>query len=333
MEIVVIGATGNLGSATVRELTAHGEHRVRAVARRPPDRPDTDVGTSVTWHAADVATDDLVPLLRGADAVVHLAWKFQPTHDPGETWETNVVGTRRVLDAVLAAGVPTVVVASSIAAYSPAGDTTPVDESWPTDGSSTAAYCREKAYNERMLEAFAAQHPDTRLVVLRPAFVFQRSAASEQRRIFGGALLRPQMVRRSLLPVLPLPRGLAFQAVHAGDVGRAVLAAVTRDVRGAFNLAGDGVLTRREVGEVMGARTFEVPATPISVAMGAAWHLRVLPVPGTLLDALLACPVLDTTRSREVLGWTPEHTGVDALEAVVSGIPQRGGSGMPPLHR
>lgn len=317
----------------VREATAHGEHEVVGVARRAPDSPATGSATSVTWEEADVTTDDLVPLLRGADAVVHVAWKFQPTHRPEETWETNVVGTRRVLASARAAGVPAVLVASSIAAYSPKAGDDSVDESWPTDGSSSAAYCREKAYNERVFDAFAAQHPDTRLVVMRPTFVFQRSAASEQRRIFGGPLLRPQMVNRKLLPVLPVPQGLAFQAVHAGDVGRAFVAAVTRDVRGAFNLATDELLTRRELGELVGARTIQVPATPVSVLMEAAWHLRALPVPGALLDALLAAPVLSSARARDELEWEPHHSGPQALEAVLSGIPERGGSEMPPLHR
>ncbi|QCC78366.1 hypothetical protein E2C04_16290 [Nocardioides daphniae] len=34
--------------------------------------------TSVTWQAVDISSDDLRPLLRGADVVVHLAWKMQP---------------------------------------------------------------------------------------------------------------------------------------------------------------------------------------------------------------------------------------------------------------
>jgi UDP-glucose 4-epimerase len=257
MVVVVTGASGNIGSAILRELTAEG-HEVRALARRRPDGTSDGVG-SVSWVAADVGTDDLVPHLEGAEAVVHLAWRFQPTHRPEVTWHSNVVGTRRVLEACSRAGTPTVIGASSIAAYSPVDHDTPVDESWPTDGTSGAAYCREKAYVERLLDDFEAEHPDVRVVRLRPAFVFQRSASSEQRRIFGGALVRPWMMDPRRIPVLPVPRGLRLQAVHAGDVARAVLAAVERPVTGAFNLAGDGVLRRAELGELVGARTVDIP--------------------------------------------------------------------------
>ncbi|MEV5000146.1 NAD-dependent epimerase/dehydratase family protein [Nocardioides sp. LML1-1-1.1] len=332
MKVVVTGASGNIGTACLRALTADGRHQVVGVARRRPDLERASPLASVSWHPGDVGYDDLDPVLTGADAVVHLAWKFQPTHGPRETWRTNAVGTRRLLAAVRRRGVPVVVAASSVAAYSPVDHDRPVDEGAETDGTSEAAYCREKAYNERVLDAFEAATPGTRVVRLRPAFVFQRSAASEQRRIFGGALVRPRMLDRRLVPVLPVPRGLRLQAVHAGDVGRAVAAAVERPVSGAFNLAADDVLRRPELGELMGAPTIEVPAGVARAAMDAAWHARLLPVPGSLLAALLGVPLLDTTRARTELAWTPRQTAGQAVGQMVDGAAMPAGSRTPPLH-
>ncbi|MEV7964573.1 NAD-dependent epimerase/dehydratase family protein [Sphaerisporangium sp. NPDC088356] len=100
------------------------------VARRSPGlRPG-----KTEWRTADVVTADLTEIFSGADAVVNLAWLFQPTHDPVVTWRANVLGGMRVFRAVAAAGVPALVHASSVGAYSPGPGEEAVDESWPTHG-------------------------------------------------------------------------------------------------------------------------------------------------------------------------------------------------------
>lgn len=332
MRVVVTGASGNIGSACLRALTADGRHEVVGVARRRPELPQPTDLASVTWRSVDVGRDDLDSVVAGADAVVHLAWMFQPTHAPDETWRTNVVGTRRLLSAVRRRGVPVVVCASSVAAYSPVDHDDPVDEHWATDGTSSAAYCREKAYNERVLDAFEAETPNVRVVRLRPAFVFQRSAASEQRRIFGGALLRPAFFDRRFVPLLPVPKGLRMQAVHAGDVARAVVAAVERPVAGPFNLAAELALDRHDLGELLDAPTVELPAGLLRAGVHAAWHARVAPVPASLLTAFLSVPLLSAARARAELGWSPHHTASEAVGEMLQGAAMSAGSGMPPLH-
>jgi UDP-glucose 4-epimerase len=331
VRVVITGATGNIGSATVRELSAAG-HEVVGVARRSPVDHD-DPSVSVSWVEADLVRDDLERVVSGADAVVHLAWRFQPTRQPEVTWETNAVGTRRLLDAVTAVGVPALVCVTSIAAYSPARHEDPVDESWPTDGTSAAAYCREKAYVERALDAVEASHPALRIVRLRPAFVFQRSAASEQRRIFGGPVARPGLFEPGRVPVVPVPHGLRFQAIHAGDVATAVVAAVEKPVAGAFNLAGGGVLRREEVSRLFGARTVGLPSALVRAALVGGFRSHLAPVPPELYDAFARLPILSTRRAEAELGWMPRHTAFDAVSAFISGVVMRAGSDLPPLHR
>jgi nucleoside-diphosphate-sugar epimerase len=329
MKVAVTGGTGNVGTAAVHALSAAG-HEVLGVARRSPLEPGEPRG-SVTWLERDLSRDDLGAVVE-ADAVVHLAWRFQPTREPEVTWQTNAVGTHRLLDAAAAAGTQTVVCASSIAAYSPAADDAPVGEEWPTDGTSAAAYCREKAYVERLLDALE-RGSKTRVVRLRPAFVFQRVAASEQRRIFGGPLARPALFGRGRVPVVPLPAGLRFQAVHAADVAAAVVAAVERPFHGPVNLAGPGVLRAEEVGRLLGARTVSVPSRVARAGLAGAFRSRIAPVPPELFDAFVRLPVLATDRAHADLGWRPRHTAEDAVGAFLSGAEQRAGSDMPPLHR
>ncbi|MFF0160922.1 SDR family oxidoreductase [Streptomyces sp. NPDC005263] len=329
--IVVTGATGNVGTSVVRLLSEDPEiGSVRGLARRIPDWSPA----KTDWSAVDLASDqsDLVKEFEGAAAVVHLAWAFQPTHDPAVTWRTNVLGSIRVFEAVASAGVPTLVHASSVGAYSPGPKAHTVDGSWPTHGWPDAAYCREKAYLERALDTFERDHPDVRVVRMRPAFLFKRESASEQRRIFGGRFLPGPLARPELLPFLPDIPGLRVQALHSDDAAKAYRLALRSDVHGAFNLAGDPPVDAEMLGQMLGTRPVRLPRTAARSAVAAAWGLRLLPASPHLFDAVLRLPLMDCTRARTELGWRPDHTATEVLEEFLHGVQQGAGARTEPMR-
>jgi nucleoside-diphosphate-sugar epimerase len=328
MRVVVVGATGNVGTSVVQALVADEQiETVVGIARRRPQwqPPKT------TWIGADISRDDLVSHFRGADAVVQLAWIFQPTHDELATWRNNVLGSIRVFEAAAEAGVGALIYSSSVGAYSPGPQDRGVDESWPTHALSTAAYGREKSYLERVLDAFERDHPEMRVVRLRPGFIFKRESAAAQRRLFAGPFVPTTLIRPALLPIVPDLPGLRLQALHSRDAGQAFRLAVVRPVRGAFNIAADPVLDARTLGELLGARPVKAPVWPVRAAVAAAWKLHLVPASPTLLDLALSLPLMDVTRARTELGWTPTLTSLDAIREFLDGL--RAGSGMntPPL--
>src|SRR5436190_19172441 len=90
MRIVVVGATGNVGTSLLGALADEtAVESVLGIARRAPKLQVP----KVDWAEADIAQDDLVPLFRGADAVVHLAWAIQPSRDRNALWRVNVEGS------------------------------------------------------------------------------------------------------------------------------------------------------------------------------------------------------------------------------------------------
>ncbi|MGH4012159.1 MAG: NAD-dependent epimerase/dehydratase family protein [Pseudonocardiaceae bacterium] len=330
MHIVITGATGNVGTSVIESLAEEaGVTSVLGLARRLPkwQAPKTQ------WAQVDVAHDDLVSHLRGADALIHLAWLFQPTHDPVITWRSNVEGSIRVFSAAADAGVRTIVYASSVGAYSPGPKDRSVDENWPTHGWPNAGYTREKAYLERVLDTFEYEHPNTRVVRMRPGFIFKRESAAEQRRLFAGPLLPDRLARPSLIPAVPDLPGLRFQALHSADAGEAYRLAITREVRGAFNLAAEPVIDAAQLAELLGARTFQVPAAPLRAALATAWHMHLTPASPHLFDAVLKLPIMDVTRARTELGWSPQHSALNALQAFLDGLREGADMDTPPLAR
>jgi nucleoside-diphosphate-sugar epimerase len=329
VRVVVIGATGNVGSALVAALGADPEvEDIIGVARRRPtaDAPKT------TWRTADISRDDLVPLMHGADCVVHLAWLIQPSRDESVTFATNVQGSSRVFEAVAAAGVPSLVYASSIGAYGPGPKDRFVDESWPTTGTTTSFYARHKAEVERRLDAFEREHRDVRVVRLRPGLIFQRGAATGIRRLFIGPFLPNAIVRRELIPVVPRHPRLRVQAVHTADVAYAYrLAVIAPEARGAYNVAADPVLDGDHVAELLGARAVSVPGRVLRAATTVSWRARLQPTEPGWLDMGLAVPLMDTTRVRDGLGWTPRHTADEAFLELLEGLREGAGEPTPPL--
>ncbi|MEI7031728.1 NAD-dependent epimerase/dehydratase family protein [Streptomyces pratensis] len=331
--IVVTGATGNVGTSVVRALA--GDPRVASVLALARRRPALEIA-GVRWDTVDLSRPDsedrLSGLLRGADAVVHLAWRFQPTHDPVVTWRSNVLGSVRVFRAVAHSGVPALVHASSVGAYSPGPKDEPgVDEEWPTHGWPDAAYCREKAYLERVLDTFELRHPQIRIVRMRPGFLFKETAASEQRRIFAGRYVPGSLLRPDLLPFVPDLPGLRFQALHTADAAEAYRLAALNDVRGPFNLAADPVVDAGTLAELLGSRVVRVPRALVRTALAAAWRTHAVPASPHLFDAVLRLPVLDCGRARDVLGWQPSRSSQEALSAFLRGVRRGRGEDTAPL--
>jgi nucleoside-diphosphate-sugar epimerase len=330
MKVAVVGATGNVGSALLRAL--EHEERVREVVGIARRRPQTELA-KVTWATADIARDDLEPVLAGADVVVHLAWLIQPSRDESVTRAVNVEGSRRVFEAAARAGAGALVYASSVGAYSPGPKDRAVDESWPTGGIKTSFYSRHKAEVESILDRFEADHEHLRVVRLRPGLIFQRDAASEIRRYFAGPLLPGPLVRRAFIPVIPRIDRLVFQAVHAddlADVYRRVIA--ERDVHGAYNIAAEPVLDPDRLAGILGARTIPMSARVLRTLTDLTWRARLQPTPSGWLDLALGVPVMDTARARRELGWEPRRGADEALLELLDGIRHGAGGPLPPLE-
>ena len=335
MRIAITGASGNVGTALLRRLhhartEGNGELEVVGLSRRAPD-PSQAPYAGVRWHEADVGQPGGTELERafaGADAVVHLAWQIQPNHDLADLFRTNVTGTANVLDAARNAGVGHVVCASSVGAYSPADKRVRTKEAWPAEGIQDAHYSRHKAEQERLLDRFAGANPAVTVSRLRPGLIFQADAGAEIGRYFLGPYVPKALARLPFLPLVPIPPEIVFQAVHAADVADAYWRVLKSGAGGAFNIAAEPVITPEILAGVLGARRlFPLPLAVLRAGAAALWRPRLLAADSGWVNMAAGAPVMDTSRAREVLGWAPQRTSLDAIAEVLDAL--AAGRGIP----
>jgi nucleoside-diphosphate-sugar epimerase len=284
LTVAVTGPTGTFGNGLVPLLQADDRvDRIIGIARRPFD-PVERGWTKMTYRRGDVREPEaLRAAFQDADVVVHLAFLITGNAPRRTTRAINVDGTLNTFRAARDAGARRFVYASSVAAYGFGADLPPrIDEDWPVRPAARLFYAREKAELENLLQAEAAADDAPDLYLLRPPVVVGPDVVGGKdllpgrlapvgRRLFG----RPRR-----LPV-PLPVAVPahpLQLVHADDVGRALqLCVVGAGPPGAYNIAGDGVLTVADVARELGALPLAFPPAPTQWAARAAARLPFLP--------------------------------------------------------
>jgi nucleoside-diphosphate-sugar epimerase len=320
--VAVTGATGTFATGLVPLLV--DDPRVTGVIG-VSRHPDGGYGTDGVEHRrGDVRDEDtLVPAFRGADVVVHLAYDITGTTNRGSVGTANTDGVRAAFRAAVAAGARRFVYASSLAAYGFSPDLPiGIPESHPLGVDDRFFYAREKARSEQLLAQESAHHPEVEVHVLRPCGVVGPNLVGGKLPLPGplsalgqvlGTVAR-QYTRLGLplaVPAFPL------QLVHHDDVGVALHRSALGDgPAGAYNIAGDGVVTLAELARETGARVLELPEEVAEVPSRAVMSLP-LPLPLQWTAATTYPLIMDTTRAKEVLGWRPRFTGLGAWRATV----------------
>ena len=341
MRVVVVGATGNVGTAVLSALQRRAEvSSVVGIARRRPAE-SAEPYAHAHWVSIDIAAaidpDEAVAQLteafRGADAVIHLAWLIQPNTHRDLLRRVNVEGTRHVSQAAAAAGVRTLVVASSVGAYAPSPGREVRDETWPRGGVRTSHYSVDKVAQERVLDEFESAHPEVTVARLRPALIFQGDAGSQIHRYFVGTRVPVQLLGVGRPPVLPVPQGLRLQAVHAQDVAAAYAAAAVLGRPGAFNICADDVLGVQELADIVDhGRFLELPVAMVRAAVAAGHRAGLVPADAGWLDMGMNAPVMDSSRAMAELDWRPRHSAADTVRELLDGMIAGDGARSVPLR-
>jgi UDP-glucose 4-epimerase len=324
LTVAVTGPTGEIGISAVTALERHpGVQRIIGMARRPFN-PAEQGWTKTEYRQGDITVrDDVDALVADVDVVIHLAFVIMGSRD--ESSRVNLAGTRNVFEATVAAERPRrLVYTSSVAAYGYHSDNpTPITEDVPPRGSSEHYYSEQKAACEAALAEVVDGSP-LEVYVLRPCIVAGPKATALADEMPWNQL--PGLVKRvvqavpMLKPPFPDP-GTPVQLVHHDDVAEAIaLAATTSAPTGAYNLAGDGVVSMSNIGEALGARPVRVPKVAASAASEVVAKMPFVPSALEWLHIGRTSVVMDTAKAKAQLGWAPKHTAAETLSTLAESV-------------
>jgi UDP-glucose 4-epimerase len=166
---------------------------------------------------------------------------------------------------------------------------------------------------------------------LRPGFILQRAAASGLMRYGLPEYLPMQLV--PLLPLLPLDRRLCIPIVHADDVAEAISRVIDRRAEGPFKLAAEPPVGRDDVAAALGARSVHIPSGLLGTLVDLSWRARLQHIDRGWIDLAFNVPLLDSSRARSDLDWTPTWTSTEALADLLDGVAHQTHTESPPLRK
>jgi dihydroflavonol-4-reductase len=269
MKIAVTGASGHVGVNLCSLLLEKG-HQVKALIHNHPHRLRI---TGLEICKGDIlAPDSLESFTEGADIVIHLAARISVTGDKdGKVYQTNVDGTRHVLDAAVKAKVSRFIHFSSIHAFNQHPLTLPLDETRPLAGSGSPSYDQSKAEGERLV--MRAAENGLHAVILSPTAII--GPQDPEPSLIGKAVID---LYNKKIPCL-VPGG--YDWVDVRDVARAAIEAMTRGHKGEKYLLSGQWASLKElsalIAKVTGITTIQrvipswVALAGLPVITGYAW--------------------------------------------------------------
>jgi UDP-glucose 4-epimerase len=325
LTVAVTGPTGDLGVAIVDALErSRRVKRIVGMARRPFD--PADLGWKKTEYTQGDVTDagSVRALVKGADAVVHLAFAILSASNA--TRELNIEGSRTVFTEAAKAGAERICYASSVAAYGFHDDNPDwLTEEVPSRGSPEHPYSQQKAEVERVLAEVLLKRRKTVAYAFRPCIVAGPRARTflEEIPYYRLSEAMPDAVSRLvssmpvLKPVVPDP-GIRFQLVHEDDVASAFVAGVAgKGEPGPYNLAAQGTLTMSSVASALDWYSVPVPGMLVEAAAEVASRLPFAPASVAWLHSVKRPVLMKTDRAKKQLGWRPKHTSAATLKEMI----------------
>lgn len=291
--VILTGVAGRLGQRVLARLQADPTvEEIIGLDHRPP----TIGGSKLRFHLADLAVDDLKPILEDGDVLVHTDWPIGTPRRAAAAEQDAVDRTRRLLEAAGGAGVSRIIHVSSATVYGAWADNpVPLTEDGTLRPNPGAGFAVAHAEIERTLSEWRAEHPSADVVVLRPTVTLATGSSD-------------------WLTLALAPGARPAQYLALDDLADAVVTALHADGDGVFNVAPDGWVTEEVAADLVGGRRLPLPERLSGRLSAALWQLGLSWAVPAYAPYRRNSWVVANDRLK-ALGWTPASTNEEAVVA------------------
>lgn len=310
MKIAVTGGSGELGTLVLRRLVA--DRKVKEVVSIDL-RPPLVASSKLRAVSMDVRNPEIVRHFEGCAAVFHFAFLVATFPGRAEFDSVNVAGSKNVLHAVVKAGVPQVIYASSVAAYGVVpGHPVPILETSPRIHQPDFAYSANKWEVEAFLDDFEKEHPALLVARLRPCI------------LIGARMEHPLgfTLRRRRIP----ETGQVFPVVWDEDVADGAMLCLEKKAHGAFNMVADELIPVSELAAATGFKVLHSPGNVLRAwarlsPLLARFHLASQMDPAWIEKGTVKI-VASSEKAKRELGWKPRcPTAISVMKRYDETVP------------
>jgi UDP-glucose 4-epimerase len=300
-KLLITGIATPLGRLLARRLAQGWE--VCGVDAKPwPGRP-----REIAAHVCDLRKREFEEIVRSErpHAIVHLGVKRELRGDEGVRHDQNVRGTKRLLDHCTAYGVAQLVVISTSTVYGAAPENALyIREDEPLSASRSYPEMRDRVEVDALASAFVWRVADVRTAVLRPVHVLGPHSTG----------MLADYLRRARPPTV-LGYDPLMQVMHEDDWTESIALALTREVRGVFNVTGSGHLPLRTLIAEMRAEPLALPEFILRPWIRTGFAAGLVPWPEGAIDLVKYPVVVSGEAFAEATGWKPLYSLKETLAA------------------
>jgi UDP-glucose 4-epimerase len=293
--VLVTGAAGSLARRVIYRL--QDEYNVVAVDFRR--KVETDAGIPsylVEFHKRGF--EDVFEA-HAIDAVIHVGRFFTHEKSRQQRYNTNVMGTKRLLDLSRKYGVGQVMIHSTYFVYG-ASPYNPalIDEEAPLKASELTQDLVDSVELENLANIYLWKHPELNITILRPCNVLGPGVRNSM----------SILLERPLVPVL-IGFSPMMQFLHVEDMADAIVLAFRSNKPGIYNVAPEDYAPYQTAVSECGCRKLPIPsippALPRSISSALNWNAF---FPPYLINYFKYPVILDNRLFRQTFGWQPKRT-------------------------